>query len=85
MIWMIRTTGADVTMTTEREDMEVNVGNVMMKTIVISDGNIRRRMMMEREGVDTMMMTMTEINVDGTKMRMEKERNTADTKRKMKM
>jgi len=85
MIWMIKTTGADVTMTTEREDMEVNVGNVMMKTIVISDGNIRRRMMMEREGVDTMMMTMTEINVDGTKMRMEKERNTADTKRKMKM
>ena len=85
MIWMIRTTGADVTMTTEREDMEVNVGNVMMKTIVISDGDIRRRMMMERDGVDTMMMTMTEINVEGTKMRMEKERNTADTKRKMKM
>jgi len=85
MIWMIRTTGADVTMTTERKDMEVNVGNVMMKTIVISDGDIRRRMMMERDGVDTMMMTMTEINVEGTKMRMEKERNTADTKRKMKM
>lgn len=96
--WMTVTIDVGVTMEKRNEDMmAIAIGSVttgmrtmkdivdteMMMTETSADGS-GMKMMTLRGGADTMMMIMTEINVEDTEMKTETEKDTGDRERKMK-